>query len=646
MNEFFSRDKESRKSMTRCGNCNRLSSEILYLPCGENLCQNCYTRLSDKRLIYGSNEFECPICRYSHKTFKDEGDSRENDLPILRQSNSPVKISQKNIEHEDALYQDYPTTRRSKSPVKISYKNFEYEDDSYKDQLTTRRSKSPVKISPKTFEHEKALYEDQLARRRSNSPVKISHKTIEHEDASYQDYLATRRSSKSPVKISPSTRNIYRTKSANQLRSCLNEIHDHADELNFKLTKRMNRIRDYFKNIRSELDDRADTVIDKIRSQNENLRKELSDYELEEFDKIDPDNELKNLIFESNKFYNSWSEYLERGDLEDDEIERAIQSSIRKLALIEEENNKLSIKTDKITFKFKETKIDPSLNFIGKMNRADNKLMVKSGLKQMRQIDLKPYIKNFNLEWNEIKIECFDDGSYLIVYNDNNSYLNCLVLPSEGGSDGALAMTDQSLCNHFLMRIHRNAIVVFLSTLNPSQYLLKVFDKKFSHFNQLKVDSHVVSLALNDWNIFCLVNEPNKMVMMYKWDLSFVQSFGQREDPNLNFYFSGSTFQFDIIDRKFIMLGDKQIYSIDGYNGKFLDLFQVSASKFVIDSKKNVILLCYGGGNLAKLFYLKSDDMTLANEYNIKDFTSSCTIFIDNTDKILFFDKSRLIIYK
>ena len=90
-------------------------------------------------------------------------------------------------------------------------------------------------------------------------------------------------------------------------------------------------------------------------------------------------------------------------------------------------------------------------------------------------------------------------------------------------------------------------------------------------------------------------------------------------------------------DGKYIWLNSNQINILDEMTGELIKTVQISAEKFELDSKNNLVVLF---NSTKKVVYYDLNGVQL-KEFDLLSFESSdLTFYIDQNDKLYFFDKT------
>jgi hypothetical protein len=149
-----------------------------------------------------------------------------------------------------------------------------------------------------------------------------------------------------------------------------------------------------------------------------------------------------------------------------------------------------------------------------------------------------------------------------------------------------------------------------------------------------------VLIGANDSYLYVNVNRGTKSyIKIFDYKLNKVklaQPF-QSTSPTSPFYFPTHIKQMNNRDGKYIWLNSNQINILDEMTGELIKTVQISAEKFELDSKNNLVVLF---NSSKKVVYYDLNGVQL-KEFDLLSFESSdLTFYIDQNDKLYFFDKT------
>jgi hypothetical protein len=188
-------------------------------------------------------------------------------------------------------------------------------------------------------------------------------------------------------------------------------------------------------------------------------------------------------------------------------------------------------------------------------------------------------------------------------------------------------------------------VLYYFSDANHTgfKHYISILNDDLEFENQVDVSIQAL-IGLNDTHIFCTSFESyHKPLVLYDWNLRFVDSIGQRINPKEPFYFSLYMESFNAKNNFYYFMIKNVFKIVDSITGKELNSirnvikYNLCADQKVFLLKENLSLFCLNNNNNNNL--LKEIHLFNFNIINIK------LISFDNKDKLYVFDKENYILY-
>lgn len=184
-------------------------------------------------------------------------------------------------------------------------------------------------------------------------------------------------------------------------------------------------------------------------------------------------------------------------------------------------------------------------------------------------------------------------------------------------------------------KIGKSLILIYTCQSNGNSFF-KTYNENFEEVSSLTCNSNYV-FAINDSNIYILTKSPStNNLLMYNLKFQLLKTIGQTSNPTSSpFYFPYDIIQLENRNGKFFWLNPTCFSIINETNGILIKTIQISANKFMIDSKDNIIFVNYSKKTIS---YFNSIG-TLSFESELHNFPKTFTAFIDLDDKVCFCDQ-------
>ena len=448
---------------------------------------------------------------------------------------------------------------------------------------------------------------------------------------------------------------IYRGKTANKLKSQLNELQKKIDELKNHISIGKDKIKDYCDGIRKEIQ----TVTEEAHQNlNKNLRDfmdKIDDYEKETQGNIEAEDiyksAIENTLNEINNFRLKWMDYLEKVVIDEDELVEASKRSDECLGKLEKDLLKLReriFRGNILTFE-KSTAYSNSA-IIGTLNIQKKEYLSKS-FKDLNvlKLNLNDYKQN-----QALAVVAGKNGSIFVVFQGETKNLHLLSVSRQGEIlKEQKILLDYNLFYDLKMICNKSSLFLYVSFYGSHYngvnisinyyYLLKRIDYNLNTDKETNIGYNVTSFTTWDDKLFCLSNQAFDFNRIYIYDLSLnlIKSVGEN-NPALPFYFPSSITQIEVSDKNFFLLDDKAITVLNLNNGKILSKFPIVSNQFKCYHQQYIITFDFKSQEL--VYYDLDGYIVFKNKINIQS-QVDFKLLMDTDNDILLYDPDQLTIY-
>lgn len=451
---------------------------------------------------------------------------------------------------------------------------------------------------------------------------------------------------------------ISRGEAADNLRQNIIDLQNQLDELNSTMQNGVDRIREYCLNLRNDVQLAIETKMNgkskipaefngkTINQINKSMIDKINNYEKECVEMFENDKSFQDKFDEmSNEITNfsiKWKNYIRHNKLNDNEMLKANHlAESFKLKLISEKKkvNDHLFNGGKFS-KYVENFNKINENILGPLKKSHAKIARETiSFKDLKRNKIANLLTDLNKSSPypyPISIEFLENGSYFIVYQNKSYDLKYFTLAKEKSIEKKLKHAGSSI-----IKKHKN-LIAFNFYFNGKSFL-KILNQDLQRVKQINTNEafgyNLILIGVNETNIFCTTNQSNQPLYILNWQLQLVNTIGQRDKSDDRFYFPSDIKQLEKRNGKFFWLNDTNLNILDGLTGVILKSIKISAAKFDFDSKNNLIVMCNSNKRLTHFDF----NGQFIKEIELTHFPSTkFSFFIDNNDKLHFFDKLEL----
>ena len=195
------------------------------------------------------------------------------------------------------------------------------------------------------------------------------------------------------------------------------------------------------------------------------------------------------------------------------------------------------------------------------------------------------------------------------------------------------------------LKTNKNILVIYLlnNILNKTNSL-SLMNSNLEMIKSTSVSYPVVSLDINETNIYYLTNQSGYKIMIFDHHLSNVRNIGQNTAPQQPFYFSNDfNYLIQTINKnsKFYCLNSTKLDIIDEISGSLLKSISIQGNKMAINSQNNLLVLAVSSSKI----YKYNLDGVLLDEIKLENVPQGLDLKIVDGDYIEFLSKPSMCFY-
>lgn len=435
---------------------------------------------------------------------------------------------------------------------------------------------------------------------------------------------------------------VYRSELALTLKSNLNDIQAHLNNLASDLNNGIDKIKEHCIELRREVQLRTEQKILEVNQLNEMLIQQIDDYEEECVQNFTSKKESKRafdeIIVEINKFLDEKREYLRGFQINDTEIQKS--NNIAQILKSKLENGMIYAKSfifNKKLMLFESSRDRVNKNMLGffRFKQLGNSM----NFNQLKKIQLKNVLNDLS-ENSLIWTNTFDNGVYFITYLSSRNEMTMATFdPSTNTLEKKVIPNCQVIFN--LVKCKNSIALSYFSEQNQNS--ICIIDSSLNILESISFQDSLfggtVLIGANDSYLYVNINRGSKSyIKVYDYQLNKVkltQTF-QSTNAQSPFYFPTHIKQLNSRDGKYIWMNSNQICILNEHTGELLKTIQIAADRFELDSKNNLLVL---QNSSKKVVYFDLNGVQ-QKEFDLVGFESNdLTFYIDPNDKLHFFDK-------
>ena len=439
-------------------------------------------------------------------------------------------------------------------------------------------------------------------------------------------------------------KDIYRGESAAKLKNNLKEIQNQIDHLDFSLANSIDVIKEHCLKLRTEVNLETELAIKQIQDIRDEMIQDIDTYQTNCISNLESNKvqtqEFDDIFNEMRSFHKEWSEYLKHYQINKAEMIKANDQALEQ----HEKYKKIKIDLDKLIFNkksmiFQKKKINIEKKFLGNFGF---KPIGAIDINQLQVIKLTDILNNMNSSLN-YDFDTFQNENIAIAYLDTSNRVSVAIIDKNRKVLNS-TQTTLSVCNnyHIVMKTCKDLLVIYSLSKGNTNHCLSVMNsnlevtKKGTNFSY-----QVISLFVDENNIYSLINQPGYNTIIYDHQLNFLRNIGQYSNTEQPFYLTNQITQIAHKNNKFYYLYPDKIEIINETTGVLIKSILVQGSKMAFDSNSNLWIL---SSTSSKIFSYNLDG-DLKDEIELKNVPDGLGFSIDQEDQMFFWNKTLKCFY-
>jgi len=436
---------------------------------------------------------------------------------------------------------------------------------------------------------------------------------------------------------------VFRSELVFNLRSNLNQIQNYLSQLSSDLNNGIDKIKDHCIELRREVQLKTEQKILEINQMNESLIQQIDNYEEECILNFTSKKESKRafdeIIVEINRFLDEKREYLKGFTINDAEVQKS--NNVAQILKSKLENGMVYAKSfifNKKLMQFDMSRDRLNKNALGyfRFNQLGNSI----NFGQQKKTQLKNMLTDLS-ENSLIWTNSFDNGCYFIAYmNTRNEMMMATFDPFTNTLEKKPIPNCQVIFN--LVKCKNYIALSYFSEQNQNS--ICILDQNLNIIDKISFQDSLfggtVLVGANDSYLFVNINRSSKsFIKVYDYKLNKVKlthPFQSTVSTN-PYYIPANVKQLNSRDGKCIWINSSQITILNENTGEVIKTIQIAGEKFELDSRNNLVVL---QNSSKKVIYYDLNGVMI-KEFDLTGFESTdLTFFIDQNDKLHFFDKT------
>ena len=415
-------------------------------------------------------------------------------------------------------------------------------------------------------------------------------------------------------------------------------IEKKLNELNTMILENKSFIVNYCSNLRSDINQESEKLIQIVHNLNRSLNSKIDDFEQKQLKKL-------YTMLPIDKNDNEVSSYLKQlRSFTDDHEQRSLNLS--EVKLIDEIN--LAVNYE-LMFNEKKVKLDEAIKIreLLKFEKVfENKFQIGSleliSSKRSEKLNFKAQYLSYYLnilkpfERSSFEICNLDDAEnekLVAIYFDLQNNLTLTIINNE--TIGISHRTHVSK-KFFKIKTFRNLIFYYYINNGGS----KCLSKRNSDLKELEnciIGYPVVSICVNESNVFTLIEFNEYRIELRDFKLKLIKVYGQFHGPDKPFYFGKDLISFDYKNEKFYCHYGDRLEIINSKDGKLNKKIQVRAENFKLDRRGNFLVI---SGQSCSLYAFSMDGF-LYETISFKNLPTYFDFFVDKRDNFRIYKNLR-----
>ena len=322
---------------------------------------------------------------------------------------------------------------------------------------------------------------------------------------------------------------IYRGETSEKLKTNLKEIQKQIDDLELTLITSIDIVKELCNKLRTEINLEAQVAIKQIHDVEEELVEKVNKYENTCVSNLESDKTSENNFQDFNNelkaYHKNWSEYLKKYQINDAEMANANNSALELIARFTEEKmnlKKFIFNNKSIHFRKNQKKSE-----IFRFGTIDFKTIGDIDLNNLQRFNFYDILKDFDMSYSKyLNLDSYKNGKIAVVYPSNSSdMIKFVVIDKELNFCNSTVETFYFNPTYSMkLKSVKDLLVFHLYDNYNYGYMLGILDSNLDLIQAKSILYQVISLDENEDNIYCLINQPNCLMMVFDQQLNNLKS--------------------------------------------------------------------------------------------------------------------------
>ena len=433
---------------------------------------------------------------------------------------------------------------------------------------------------------------------------------------------------------------IYRGESIETLKKNLNEIDKQINEMSFSLNNSSHKVKEFCLKLRNEVSLETEVLIKHVQDYNEKLINEINDFEMRCIANINSDKnkiaKFNDFLNETKHFHQESIEYLRKYQIQKTEIVKANSKAVELVERFGNEKKELEkfiFNNDSILFRKNVLELDKiKVGYLIQNTIDFNKLQT---------LKLKEILPDFNESSSIYDFDAFKDEKIALNYGNNSNDLSIAIIDK----NGALIKHNDTqwpyINKQLRLKTFKEFIFFYFHYDTNRHYLLK-FSSDLEEIEGKTLEYQIISLGVDENNIYCLTNIPNNKIKIFDHDLENIKNIGQSESPQEPFYFTNDVKRIAYRNSVFYCLYSDKLDLINELDGKMTKSISIKGISIAFDSKGNILVLAPSS---SKIFIYNLDGVLQDEISLIGNSSNELDLFIFKQDQLVLCNRKLNTLY-
>ena len=436
---------------------------------------------------------------------------------------------------------------------------------------------------------------------------------------------------------------IYRGELIETLKNNLKQIYKQINEMSFSLNNSSDKVKEFCLNLRNEVSLETEVLIKHVQDNNDKLINEINDFEIRCISNINSDKvniaKFNDFLNETKHFHQESIEYLRKYRIQETEIVKANFKAVEFFEIFEMKKKELELfifNNESILFR----KNDLELEKIKVGHLILKKIKPSIDIKKLPILKFKDILPDFNDSSSIYDLDAFQDDKIALVYK-NNSYWSSIAIIDKNGPLIKHINTQWPIINTPIrLKSFKEFIFIYFHH-NYNEHYLEKFSSDLKKIKYKLIEYQIISLDVDEKNIYCLTNSSNNKIMIFDHGLENIKNIGQYESPQKPFYLTNDVKRIAYRNNSFYFLYSNKLDMMNEFNGITKKSISIKGTSIAINSKGQLLALSDSSATM----FIYSLDGLLQEEILFENYQNEIDFFVNDKDQLVFLNKTQNILY-